>query len=123
VLHIWDLWIPDAGSRGVSFARGVMEPHQVVWVHAPPALLRVEIRDQEGLPVASGDRLERQADLPMARLRMEGERVYREDAWPTQEAMGQPVILPGGEVGILKEWWNDPGGREWRWSVEFYNHR
>ena len=33
--------------------------------------------------------------------------------------VGMPVILPGGEVGILKAWWNDDIGQEWRWSVEF----
>jgi hypothetical protein len=26
VAQTWDLWIPDAASRGVSFARGVLEP-------------------------------------------------------------------------------------------------
>ena len=31
------------------------------------------------------------------------------------------MILPGGEVGILKAWWNDEVGQEWRWSVEFAN--
>ncbi len=122
-MQIWDLWIADVASQGISFARGWMQPHQIAWVHAAPTLLRVEIRDQEGQPVALGDRLERQADLPMTRLRIGGERVSREEAWPDESAIGQPVILPGGEVGILQSWWNDPEGQEWRWSVEFYNHR
>jgi hypothetical protein len=30
-------------------------------------------------------------------------------------------MLPGGEVGILKSWWNAPDHKEWRWQVEFYN--
>jgi hypothetical protein len=33
------------------------------------------------------------------------------------------VIVVGGEVGILQSWWNDPQHQEWRWSLEFYNHR
>jgi hypothetical protein len=31
------------------------------------------------------------------------------------------VILPGGEVGILKAWWNAEDRKEWRWHVELYN--
>jgi hypothetical protein len=26
-------------------------------------------------------------------------------------------------VGHLRSWWNAPDHDEWRWSVEFYNHR
>jgi len=36
---------------------------------------------------------------------------------------GAAIILPGGEVGILRSWWNAADGSEWRWQVEFYNHR
>jgi hypothetical protein len=31
------------------------------------------------------------------------------------------VLLPGGEAGILKSWWNADDRKEWRWDVEFYN--
>jgi hypothetical protein len=31
------------------------------------------------------------------------------------------VILPGGEVGLLKTWWNHHQGREWRWMAKFYS--
>jgi hypothetical protein len=33
------------------------------------------------------------------------------------------VLFAGGEVGILLSWWNSPARDEWRWQVEFYNHR
>lgn len=46
-----------------------------------------------------------------------------EDTWPTMAEIGLPVILAGGEVGILQKWWNDAEEQQWRWSVEFYNHR
>jgi hypothetical protein len=59
----------------------------------------------------------------MARLTMRGRRIERLDLWPEAEDNGRPVILPGGEVGILLDWWNAPDGSEWRWRVEFYNHR
>ena len=47
----------------------------------------------------------------------------REDLWPAAEDIGRPVMLPGGEVGILRAWWNAKDGGEWRWQVEFYNRR
>jgi hypothetical protein len=59
----------------------------------------------------------------MARLRVRGGEITREDSWPGDSDVGRPVILPGGEVGILLEWWNAEDGSEWRWRVEFYNHR
>jgi hypothetical protein len=59
----------------------------------------------------------------MARLRRHGNQVIREDVWPTDDDIGRPVILAGGEVGILKAWWNADDGQEWRWQLEFYNHR
>ncbi len=32
-------------------------------------------------------------------------------------------MLPGGEVGILRGWWNSAEEQEWRWQVEFFNRR
>ena len=34
-----------------------------------------------------------------------------------------PVLLPGGEVGVLLSWRNAADESEWRWQVEFYNQR
>ena len=119
----WDLWIPDVASRGLSFARGVMEPATEVLVHSAPTALRVEVRDEEGRTLAFGDQLERTADSPMTRLRIVDGRVEREETWPSTADEGRPVILPGGEVGILRAWWNADDHSEWRWTVEFYNHR
>jgi hypothetical protein len=59
----------------------------------------------------------------MAFLTRRGNKVTRQDRWPTQEDIGQLVILPGGEVGVLTQWRNAEDGSEWRWQVEFYNHR
>ena len=118
----WDLWISDAASRGISFGRGVLEAADVVLVHSPPDSLRVEVRESDR-QVAIGDNLKRTGDAPMARLSIRDRRVVREDAWPTDVDRGRLVILPGGEVGRLLEWWNADDRSEWRWSVEFYNHR
>jgi hypothetical protein len=121
--HTWDLWIPDAGSQGISFARGWLEATDVLWVHAAPTLLRVEVSTSEGHRVGFGDRLERAEDTPMTRLRLCEGKVEREDAWPGDEDLGDLVILPGGEVGTLKNWWSPADHREWRWTLELYNHR
>ena len=122
-IEIWDLWYPNAAAQGLPFARGRLRATDVLLVHAAPDALRVEVRDDAGNLLASGDQLRATADRPMARLRRDGRRVVREDVWPEAEDVGRPVILPGGEVGILQAWWNAPDGQEWRWSVEFYNHR
>jgi hypothetical protein len=63
------------------------------------------------------------ADRPITRLTRRGNQIAREDLWPLAEDIGRMVILPGGEVGELLKWWNAEDGSEWRWQVEFYNHR
>jgi len=121
--EIWDLWIADVGATGISFARGYLDPTNVMLVHAAPEKLHVEVRNGEGTVVAHGENLSRTTDSPMACLRRQGNTITREDCWPTEADNGTPVIVVGGEVGILQQWWNDPGQQEWRWSLELYNHR
>ena len=122
-IQFWDLWIPDAASCGISFARGRLDATDTLIVHAAPSLVRAEVRDAEGMPLAMGDNLIRTEETPMARLRRQGDTITREDIWPTEVDYGTPVILPGGEVGMLQDWWNAPDHSEWRWHVEFYNRR
>lgn len=119
----WDLWYPSAAAQGLPFARGRLDQTDILLVHAPPEILRVEVRDDAGRQVAAGAALRRTAERPMARLTRTGDRIAREDCWPGREDIGCPVILPGGEVGILRAWWHAPDEQEWRWQVEFYNHR
>lgn len=121
--QIWDLWIPDVAAQGISFARGRLDAVEVLLVHAAPEKLTVEVHDDNGAVLAKGADLPRTANTPMARLRRQGDHVTREDMWPTEAEYGMPVLLAGGEVGILQRWWNDPEEQQWRWSVEFYNHR
>ena len=122
-LQLWDLWFPQAGATGVSFARGRLDTTNVLLVHAPPPMLTVEVRSLTGRQLAIGQDLPQTADRPMARLTRHGARIVREDLWPTVKDIGRMVILPGGEVGQLLAWWNAEDGSEWRWQVEFYNHR
>lgn len=122
-MQIWDLWYPNAAAQGLSFARGRLEATDVLLVHAAPDALRVEVRDESGRQIAFGDQLRRTSESPIARLRRNGLSISREDLWPETQDIGRPVILPGGEVGILRSWWNAPDGSAWRWEVEFYNQR
>jgi hypothetical protein len=121
--QIWDLWYPNAAAQGLAFARGRLDATDVLLVHAAPETLDVVVRDDNGNLLAQGKNLARTAERPMARLTVRGDRIEREDLWPTAEDRDRPVILPGGEVGILLGWWNAEDGSEWRWQVEFYNHR
>jgi len=121
--QIWDLWVPDVAAQGISFARGRLDETDVLLVHAAPEKLTVEVRDDNGDMLARSADLPRTANTPMARLRRQGNHVTREDIWPTEAEHGQPVILAGGEVGILQQWWNDVEEQQWRWRLELYNHR
>ena len=121
--QVWDLWYPDAAAQGLPFARGRLDATDRLLVHAAPEKLDVAVRSDDGRLLAHGKGLPRTADRPMARLTVKGDRIEREDLWPAAEDIGRLVILPGGEVGILISWWNAEDGSQWRWQVEFYNHR
>jgi hypothetical protein len=121
--QLWDLWYPHAAAQGLPFARGRLDATEVLLVHAAPDALDVAVRDDRGNLLAQGKGLARTADRPMARLKVEQQTVSREDLWPEPADIGRPVILPGGEVGILIAWWNATDGSAWRWQIELYNHR
>lgn len=118
--HIWEIRTPG-GMLGIEFAKAVTAASPVVLAHSLPAKVSVTVRDGRGDQVAVGDELEAEGSTPMARLTLAGDRVTREQVWPDQSDLGRPVILPGGEVGLLCEWWNASDGSEWRWRVEFHN--
>lgn len=122
-IQVWDLWFPDAAAQGLAFARGRLDATNILLVHAAPETLDVAVRDDDGRLLAEGKGLRRTAERPMTRLVVSGSRITREDLWPEEVDIGRPVMLPGGEVGILRSWWNAADGSEWRWQVEFYNHR
>jgi hypothetical protein len=123
-METWELWYPNAAATGLLFARARIDPTDTVLVHAAPDALRVEVTDDGGRRLAFGDQLRRQGPyIPMTRLRRSGGSLLREDAWPADDDLGCVVLLPGGEAGLLRSWWNAADGSEWRWSVEFYNRR
>lgn len=124
-IETWDLWYPFAGATGMSFARGRLNPTNVLYVHSAPDALTVQVRSDDGRLLASGKDLRRTTheSVPITKLMRMGDKVNREDMWPDDTTIGSLVILPGGEVGILKSWWHASDHSEWRWTVEFYNHR
>jgi hypothetical protein len=121
MLQYWEVWYPKAAATGILVARGRLDPTERLIFHSTPDVITVDVYDTDRNRVAHGKDLERTMDSPMTLLRLEGERVVREDFWPTDADVGTPVLLPGGEVGILTEWWNAEDRTEWRWQLEFYN--
>src|SRR5919106_4033008 len=114
-VQTWELWYPAAAATGMEFARGRLDATEVLWVHAAPDRLAVTVREGDDRVIARGEALERQGRyLPMTRLSLNGTEVRREDRWPTADDLGSLVILPGGEVGTLIEWWNAEDGNAWR---------
>lgn len=118
----WDLWYPKAGATGLPFARGRIDATNVLLVHSVPPVITVTIYEN-GNPVAEGRDLQATQESPITRLTRNGKDIVREDIWPTPDDLGAVILLPGGEAGILKAWWNADDHSEWRWQVEFYNHR
>jgi hypothetical protein len=126
VLEQWDLWFPGAAATGLSFARCRVDARDTlrpVLVHAAPRRLDVTVRDEAGAVLAAGADLRRTEPGPISVLIREGTSIRLEDRWPTDDDLGSVVLLPGGEAGTLASWWHAEDRTEWRWRVEFYNHR
>lgn len=119
--YTWDLRNPDGGILGLEFARGIAAQTDCMLAHSLPERVDVTVTDEASHVVAKGEALSSDASRPMARLWVRGDRIERENVWPDDSDVGRPVILPGGEVGILCSWWNADDGSEWRWQVEFSN--
>jgi hypothetical protein len=121
--QIWSVRYPFAAATGVEFARGRLAPTDVLLVHAAPEAISVEVHDAEtGGRLASGtDLLRVGTQTPMVRLVVEGSLVHRQDIWPREADLGTPVLLAGGEVGILESWWNAEDQRAWEWTIRLTN--
>jgi hypothetical protein len=120
---IWQLRSRDGGMNGLEFAQCLTAgDFRRVLVHAAPAQLSVTVVAQDDSIVARAD-VDRTADYsPMTLLELDGSHIRRSEVWPGPEHAGLPVLLPGGEVGILQRWEHASDRSWWRWSVEFSNH-
>ncbi|HJW64621.1 MAG TPA: hypothetical protein VJ849_14055, partial [Actinomycetes bacterium] len=95
--ELWDLWFPNAGATGLSFARsrvGADAAGGRVLVHAAPRHLEVVVRNDQGEVVAEGRGLRRGAPGPMSLLVRDGATIRLRDHWPTDDDLGVLVILP-----------------------------
>ena len=113
----------ESAAQGLSPARGRLDATDRLLVHAAPPLLRVEGREDAGKLLAFGDQLKRTEESPMTLLERLATASARRDLWPDGSHVGLPVLLGGGEVGILLPWWNSAARDEWRWRIELYNHK
>jgi hypothetical protein len=120
----WDLRSRDGGMNGLEFARcTTASGFSRVLVHAAPAQLQLTIVADDDTVVLRAD-AERDGDYsPVTLLELGDGRVRRSEVWPGPDLFGLPVLLPGGEVGVLTAWEHAPDRSWWRWSVEFSNHR
>lgn len=120
--RIWEIRNPDGASMGLEVARARMAPHDDVLAHALPERADVEVFDDAGSLKARGRDLPGAIASPIARLSIRGDVVERQNVWPDDSDIGKPVILPGGEVGILMAWWHAEDRSSWRWTIELSNH-
>jgi hypothetical protein len=118
---IWEIRSPDGGSMGLEFARARLGGYARLLVHAAPSRIDIDVRDHEGTQLASAAGLEAEGATPMSRLTVGEGSIQRENVWPDDRDVGLPVILPGGEVGILMSWWNAEDHSSWRWQIELSN--
>jgi hypothetical protein len=122
--ELWDLWFPNSGATGLSFARcrvGADAAADRVLVHAAPRHLEVTVRNEHGFVLAEGRGLRRHEPGPMSLLIRDNGTIRLEDHWPDQNDLGRLVILPGGEAGILTAWWHSEDRSQWRWQLELSN--
>jgi hypothetical protein len=118
---IWEIRSPDGGSMGLEFACARLDGYATLLVHAAPSRIEVVVRDAAGAQLASAEDLEAEGATPMTRLTVREGSIQRENVWPGDSDVGLPVILPGGEVGILISWWNAEDHSSWRWQIELSN--
>ena len=119
--RIWEIRNPDGAAMGLEVARGRSGEHDLVLAHAMPERIDIIVTDEDGTVIASAHDLRHDAVTPISRLTIDGDTIRRENVWPSKEDLGLPVILPGGEIGLLRAWWNADDGSEWRWSIELHN--
>ena len=120
--YVWDIRNPDGASMGLEVAKGRSAAHQVMLAHALPERCNVTVADDSGAIIARGSDLRGELDSPISRLSIVDGTIARENIWPGDTDLGLPVILPGGEIGILESWWQADDRSEWRWRIELSNH-
>jgi hypothetical protein len=119
----WNIRSNDGAMNGLEFARCTTAGGFTrALIHAAPARAKIEIIDDEDRLVARAD-LDRLGEYsPMTLVEIDGPTLRRTEVWPTDDLYGLPVLLAGGEVGILQDWQHAEDRSWWQWSIEFSNH-
>lgn len=119
----WAIRSSDGGMNGLEFTRATTAGgFSRVLIHAAPARAHLEVRDEEDRLIARGD-VDRDDDYtPMTLLEIDSGQLRRREIWPDPSLYGVPVLVAGGEVGLLQHWQHAEDHSWWRWSVEFSNH-
>jgi hypothetical protein len=119
----WNIRSNDGAMNGLEFARCTTAGgFGRVLIHAAPAKAKIEIIDDNDQLIVRAD-LERSGEYsPMTLVEIDGRAVRRSEVWPTEDFYRLPVLLAGGEVGILQKWQHAEDHSWWQWSVEFSNH-
>jgi hypothetical protein len=119
----WNVRSNDGAMNGLEFARcttaGGLDR---VLIHAAPSQAAIEIIDSDERLVARAS-LNRSGEYrPMTLVERDGSTLRRSEIWPSEQHFGLPVLLSGGEAGILLAWQHAEDHSWWRWSLEFSNH-
>jgi hypothetical protein len=119
----WNIRSNDGAMNGLEFARcTTASGYGRVLVHAAPGKARIEIIDADDSLIARADLDRRGEYTPMTLIELDPPVLRRSEVWPNSAMYGMPVLLAGGEVGILQRWQHADDHSWWRWSVEFSNH-
>jgi len=119
----WNVRSNDGAMNGLEFARCTTAGGLGrVLIHAAPGRAAIEIIDADDRLIARAN-LNRSGEYrPMTLVELEGSTLRRSEIWPTEQHYGLPVLLSGGEAGILQAWQHADDHGWWRWSLEFSNH-
>jgi len=120
----WNLRSREGAMNGLEFARATTAGGFTrALIHAAPAHLSIEVDDDNGVVIARAESLDRSGDyLPMTMVTIEGADISRSEVWPDDSHYGLPVLLAGGEVGLLRAWHHSNDHSWWQWSLELANH-
>jgi hypothetical protein len=119
-VHGEECWVVETskdGERWRFFGKAWKRPDEPVLLHAVPRFVRFRPVDDD----AWRGPLERAGEHPMTLLRMEDG--SREELWPTDEHVGLPVLLPGGEEGRLLRFEHAEDPASWTYALEFRGAR
>jgi hypothetical protein len=119
----WNVRSNDGAMNGLEFARCTTAGgFDRVLIHAAPGRAKIEVIADDDRVVARAGLDRSGAYSPMTLVELDGSELRRSEVWPTDELYGLPVLLAGGEVGILQKWHHSEDHSWWQWSLEFSNH-